>query len=158
MAATKKAGASKFEMLNELQIAEIREVFTLFDKNTDGLVNTQEIGMMVRALKINPTEQEVIDMMKDVDPNNTGSFDQNALISWVARHQQQAETLEEMIEALNYLDQDGNGKLPVSSFRYSMTKLGEMMAEHEVEEILTDLEITGEYILIEDFAKLLMSR
>jgi len=39
-----------------------------------------------------------------------------------------------------------------------MTKLGEMMAEHEVEEILTDLEITGEYILIEDFAKLLMSR
>ena len=41
---------------------------------------------MVRALKMNPTEQEVIDMMKDVDPNNTGMFDQNALISWVARH------------------------------------------------------------------------
>ena len=36
-----KPGAStKFEMLNEVQIAEIREIFTLFDKNSDGYVET----------------------------------------------------------------------------------------------------------------------
>ena len=35
-----KAGGQKFEMLNEITIAEIREIFTLFDKNSDGYVNT----------------------------------------------------------------------------------------------------------------------
>ena len=45
----------KYE-LNELQIAEIREIFTLFDKNSDGLVNTSELGTIVRALSLNPTE------------------------------------------------------------------------------------------------------
>lgn len=45
-----KAGGSKFEMLNEVQIAEIREVFTLFDKNSDGYVNTNELGTIVRGL------------------------------------------------------------------------------------------------------------
>ena len=63
-----------------------------------------------------------------------------------------------MIEALTSFDDDNDGKLTVSQFNYSMTKLGETMADYEVAEILTDLEITGEYIVIEDFAKLLMSR
>jgi calmodulin len=70
-----KAGGSKFEMLNETTIAEIREIFTLFDKNSDGYVNTTEVGTIARALNLNPTESEVAEMMKDVDPNNVGSFD-----------------------------------------------------------------------------------
>jgi len=70
-----KTGGSKFDMLNEVQIAEIREIFTLFDKNSDGYVNTAELGVMVRGLGLNPTEAEVVEMMRDVDPNNTGSFD-----------------------------------------------------------------------------------
>ena len=65
----------KFEMLNEVQIAEIREIFTLFDKNSDGLVNTGELGTMIRALKMNPTEKEVLDMQKEVDPDSEGQFD-----------------------------------------------------------------------------------
>ena len=62
-------------MLNETTIAEIREIFTLFDKNSDGYVNTTELGTIVRALNLNPTEAEVAEMMKDVDSNNVGSFD-----------------------------------------------------------------------------------
>jgi calmodulin len=80
-----KAGGSKLEMLNEVQIAEIREIFTLFDKNSDGYVNTSDLGTMVRGLNLNPTEAEVVEMMRDVDPNGTGSFDQNSLISLIAR-------------------------------------------------------------------------
>jgi len=47
----------------------------LFDKNSDGYVNTNELGTIVRGLNLNPTEAEVVEMMRDVDPNNTGSFD-----------------------------------------------------------------------------------
>ena len=72
-------------MLNEVQIAEIREIFTLFDKNSDGYVNTNELGTIVRGLYLNPSEAEVVEWMREVDPNNTGSFDQNSLISLIAR-------------------------------------------------------------------------
>ena len=65
----------KFEQLNEIQIAEIREIFTLFDKNSDGYVYTNELGNIVRALNMNPTQIEVKEMEKDVDPQETGSFD-----------------------------------------------------------------------------------
>ena len=40
----------RLEQLTEIQIAEIREIFTLFDKNSDGYVNTNELGTILRAL------------------------------------------------------------------------------------------------------------
>ena len=45
----------RLEQLTEIQIAEIREIFTLFDKNSDGYVNTNELGTILRALQMNPT-------------------------------------------------------------------------------------------------------
>ena len=42
--------SGKYEQLNEVQIAEIREIFTLFDKNSDGYVNITDLGTMVRGL------------------------------------------------------------------------------------------------------------
>ena len=65
----KAGGTTKIQTLNEVTIAEIREIFTLFDKNSDGLVLTSELGTILRGLNLNPTENEVIEMMKDVDPN-----------------------------------------------------------------------------------------
>ena len=62
-------------MLNEVTIAEIREIFTLFDKNADGYCNKSELGTMLRGLNWNPSEKEVAMMEKEVDPNNTGTFD-----------------------------------------------------------------------------------
>lgn len=61
--------------MNEVVIAEIREIFTLFDKNADGYVTTNDLGTIVRGLNFNPTEREVAEMQKDVDPQQTGSFD-----------------------------------------------------------------------------------
>jgi calmodulin len=50
-----------------LQRAEVREIFELFDKNSSGRVSVSELGTIVRALGLNPTEAEVIEMIKKVD-------------------------------------------------------------------------------------------
>ncbi len=55
--------SGKYEQLNEVQIAEIREIFTLFDKNSDGYVNTSDLGTMVRGLNYNPSDAEVAEMV-----------------------------------------------------------------------------------------------
>ena len=68
-------GGSKYEMLNEVQIAEIREIFTLFDKNSDGYVNTAELCTMVRGLNLNPSDSEGNEMNQEVDSNGFGQFD-----------------------------------------------------------------------------------
>ena len=75
----------------------------MFDKNSDGYVNTSELGTILRGLGYNPTQAEVKEMENDVDPNDTGSFDQMSLISLIARRPKPVELLEDMIEAISLL-------------------------------------------------------
>ena len=97
----------RFEQLKDTDIAEIREIFTLFDKNSDGYVNTNELGHIIRALHQNPSKADVKEMERDVDPNDTGSFDQMSLISLIARRPKQVETIEDMVEAIKVLTDGG---------------------------------------------------
>ena len=39
-----------------------------------GQVQTSELGTLVRALNLNPTETEITEMQNKVDPKNQGSF------------------------------------------------------------------------------------
>ena len=75
--------ASKYNMINvtngnilagNLSSNEIKEIFALFDKSNRGQVATSELGTLVRALNLNPTETEIKEMEQRVDHKNTGSF------------------------------------------------------------------------------------
>lgn len=46
-------------LLFSLSFIEVKEVFTLFDKDNDGFINPEELGNVMRALGQNPTEAEV---------------------------------------------------------------------------------------------------
>ena len=49
--------------LSEEQIEELKETFSLFDIDKDGLISTQELGKMMNTLGENPTEAELQDMV-----------------------------------------------------------------------------------------------
>ena len=66
--------------LTEVQIAEIKEIFALFDKNSDGLVASSELGTILRALAHNPTKEEVNGLTMKIDPEKTGNFNWDQLI------------------------------------------------------------------------------
>ena len=46
---------------------EFKEAFSLFDKNGDGNISSQELGIVMRSLGQNPTEAELKDMINEVD-------------------------------------------------------------------------------------------
>lgn len=149
----------KGEMLTELQITEIREVFSLFDKDGDGYVSNVHLGTIIRALHQNPSEEEVYKLQKEIDPSHSGRFDQNSLISLVAKRAKDQDNLETLLKHLRVFDTDDDGRLSTQEFVFAMTNLGEQMEEPEVQEILRDTDaVYEEHIYIEEFAKLLMQR
>ena len=46
---------------------EIKEAFQLFDKDGSGFISSKELGMVMRSLGQNPTEQELMEMINEVD-------------------------------------------------------------------------------------------
>ena len=48
-------------------VVEYKEAFSLFDKNGDGNISSQELGIVMRSLGQNPTESELHDMINEVD-------------------------------------------------------------------------------------------
>ena len=49
------------DKLTKEQIAEIKEAFSLYDKDGNGTISTKELGTALRSLGQNPTEAEIQD-------------------------------------------------------------------------------------------------
>ena len=50
-----------------LFVAEIKEAFSVFDRDGSGAISAKELGMVMRSLGQNPTEQEVMNWVNQVD-------------------------------------------------------------------------------------------
>ena len=98
-------------------------------------------------------------MQTKVDPKQSGFFGCDAIEKVVRERGRDKETLQDLVDALKVFDSDHDGKITVRDFKHAMMTMGERMAEREIEEIVGDSElINNDMIIIEDFAKMIMSR
>ena len=54
------------ESLSEEQVAELKQAFNEFDVDGGGTINTKELGYAMRAMGMNPTEAEILDLINEV--------------------------------------------------------------------------------------------
>ena len=48
-------------------VSEYKEAFNLYDKDKDGIIATQKLGRVLRAMGLNPTEIEIQEMIDEID-------------------------------------------------------------------------------------------
>lgn len=60
--------------LVSVTVLEVKEAFELFDKDHSGFINSKELGMVMRSLGQNPTEQELMSMINEVDEDCKSTF------------------------------------------------------------------------------------
>ena len=118
-------------------------------------------------------------MIRDVDPSATGTFNQNALCSLIARRPKKEYSFAEIVQALKICANGGvieeipaddkKGPAPIAKiamdeFSTAMETMGKStgddLSKNEVMQIINDCTLangSGD-IMIEDFAKYLISR
>lgn len=146
------------DKLTEGQIDRFKNAFNLFDKDGDGTVRSREVGTVMRALGLNPTESEVNDLVNEVDEGN-GLIDFPEFLVIMARKGDDENDAEELRESFENFDKDGTGKISMESFREIVTTMGEKITEEELNEFLEamDLDPTDD-IEYEDLIRLILNR
>ncbi|KAF9527228.1 EF-hand [Crepidotus variabilis] len=132
--------------LSEQQIADFREVFSLFDKDRDGTITAKELGTVMQAVGHDPTDAELQDMMNeiDVDGNGTVDFQEFLQMMTMTLGNTEATEEEEMRQAFKVFDKDGNGFISVSELKEVMKNLGENLTAAEIDLMMKEADVSGD--------------
>jgi calmodulin len=145
--------------LTDEQIGEFKEAFSLFDKDGDGSITTQELGTVMRSLGQNPTEAELKDMIHEVDADGDGTIDFSEFLDLMARKMKDADSDEELKEAFKVFDKDQNGFISAAELRHVMINLGEKLTDEEVNQMIQEADINGDgQVDYEEFVKMMMAK
>ena len=122
------------DSLSEEQIAEFKDVFSLFDKNSVGHIRTKDLATILRSLGQNPSESELQDMTREVDAENTGAIHFPEFLAMMARRTKETDSVFEVRESFKLSVRDSSGFVPTAQFRDSTTDLG--LKDGEMDEII----------------------
>ncbi|KIL59729.1 hypothetical protein M378DRAFT_14588 [Amanita muscaria Koide BX008] len=176
--------------LSQDEISSLRDAFSLFDKGRvlshpfpvlsqfhasdgDGTITINELGEVMRSLGLNPTEDELRRMMREVDTDRNGTIDFNEFLTMMAaRGAADSDGLDELRAAFNMFDKDGSGQISVQELRQVMHSLGkqsrssyqpvlirlsgERLTDKELEEMIREADSDGDgEIDFEEFCKMM---
>ena len=143
------------EIIIEEQIDEFKEAFTLFDKDGDGTINTNDLGFVMRSLGQNPSEEELRNMIKNVDTDGNGNIDFTEFLSVMTQKLKSDDYEAEIKEAFSVFDKDGNGFITAEELTQVMRDLGETLTDNEVNEMIKEADLDGNgQIDFQEFVKM----
>jgi len=145
--------------LNDDVLADIRDIFSLYDDRGDDHIPKHYLGEAVRALGLNPTEAEISLLLNDLNRVDRLSMQQfQVIFERLSRQKDSVAPADEFVDGLRVFDKDGNGLIPATELRHLLTTLGERLTDEEVEQLIYEFEDKQGMIVYEDFIKAVLQR
>ncbi|CDW81015.1 calmodulin [Stylonychia lemnae] len=113
----------------------------MFDKDGDGTITAKELGIVMRQLGLNPTEDELLEMIQEVDEDGNGEINFTEFLTIMAHKMKDADTELGTLEAFRVFDKERTGFISKTELKNIIMNLGETMAEEEAEELLQEAEV-----------------
>ena len=138
------------------QMEELKEAFTLFDTNHSGSVDARELKAAMRALGHEVTKQMCAAMFREVDkdPETELNFDEFCKI--MAPRLKQADTRDEVMKVFQLFDADGQGFICSRELRKMADDCGETMTDDELHDMIAETDKTGDgKISFDEFFKVM---
>ena len=132
------------DKFSEQQIEEFREAFSYFDKDGDGQITVSELETVMLSLGMLPTEQDAIEIIKEMDSDGNGVIDFAEFLTLMDRKTMFWDGDEDIKEAFRLFDKDGNGFISATELYKVMVSLGEEVTENEVEAMIKEADLDGD--------------
>ncbi|CAN1256597.1 Probable calcium-binding protein CML17 [Linum perenne] len=133
--------------MEETQIADLREIFRSFDRDSDGSLTQLELGSLLRSLGLNPSPDQLDALIKTADTNSNGTVEFSEFLALVAPdlvRKNSAEDEEQLKQLFRMFDRDGNGYITAAELAHSMAKLGHALTVEELNGMITEADTDGD--------------
>ena len=147
--ANKDKDGEFIELLSEQEICELHEAFNIFDIDSDGSIETSQLGMLLNALKQYPTKEELAQIIKETDIGNTKQIYFNQFLKIIAKRIKNVnEDEDKYLKTLfSSLDRNSNGIISLHEIRYIVTHSTEELNEKHIEMIMKEVDTDGDGLI-----------
>ena len=124
--------------LPEDQVQEIREAFTLFDLDKDGMLTASEFKVALRSLGFELNKGEANRLFHDNETSASGLIGWDdfhricALLLTVSERIAARDPMEEIQRAFKLFDDEGTGRISLRSLKRVAKELGENLDDEEL--------------------------
>lgn len=123
---------------------KLKETFYLVDIDKDNYINTNEVGLTLRALGIYLTETEINDINNNIDPNNIGKVSYEDFKKTYIEKLQTNKTIDDLINAFQFFDKNGTNKINFNQFKHNLKFMGDSLTEEEINTLKEEFNIDEE--------------
>eukprot|EP01053_Blabericola_migrator_P005469 Blabericola_migrator_1__5468@NODE_2795_length_2342_cov_156_509890_g60_i1_p3_GENE_NODE_2795_length_2342_cov_156_509890_g60_i1NODE_2795_length_2342_cov_156_509890_g60_i1_p3_ORF_typecomplete_len143_score30_43EFhand_7/PF13499_6/3_4e09EFhand_7/PF13499_6/9_9e18EFhand_8/PF13833_6/0_0083EFhand_8/PF13833_6/1_3EFhand_8/PF13833_6/3_5e16EFhand_11/PF08976_11/0_03EFhand_11/PF08976_11/2_7e15EFhand_6/PF13405_6/4_7e06EFhand_6/PF13405_6/1_2e03EFhand_6/PF13405_6/6_9e05EFhand_6/PF13405_6/0_09EFhand_1/PF00036_32/4_8 len=127
-------------MATPQQIATIKEVFALFDRDGDGFIPCKDIANVIRATGTNPSEKELDEMLAGKADAQFSYKDFEAL---VLPRITGKDVVAELTQAFKPFDRGNTGHISAAELRSVMASLGERLTKEEIDKMISEADPTN---------------
>ncbi|RWV94853.1 hypothetical protein GW17_00042568 [Ensete ventricosum] len=147
--------------LDDEQLGELREIFRSFDRNKDGSLTQLELGSLLRAIGLKPSNDQLESLIHRADTNSNGLVEFSEFVALVSPELIAAKspyTEEQLRRLFKMFDRDGNGYITAAELAHSMAKLGHALTASELTGMIKEADTDGDgCINFQEFAQAITS-
>ncbi|CAF0989754.1 unnamed protein product [Rotaria magnacalcarata] len=141
------------EKFSDEQLTEFRELFDMFDKDNQEMLTLQTLVSVMKTVGHSPTESDMIDLMRDIDIDHSGTIDFYEFVNVISRNMYPSETNQEIRHAFDLFDQNQDGLLTFDDLKLTIEKyLNSSMNDFEIHQMIELADRNGHgHVSFEDF-------
>ncbi|KAJ2550926.1 Calcium-binding component of the spindle pole body (SPB) half-bridge [Coemansia sp. RSA 1933] len=145
------------QKVSEDRLEEIKEAFTLFDTNQDGLIDYFELKVAMRALGFSQNRDEVMKVIERHGKTDS-QIGLDGFIVAMSEMISARDPVEEYKKAFKLIDENGSGKITAGHLRRIARELGEEIKDDELQAMIEEFDVDNDGgINEEEFIKIMTS-
>lgn len=126
------------------EINEYKAAFNLFDKNQDGQIEPEELGLLMRSLGQNFSNAELKEITKEITNNKSFCVEFHEFLDIMAKNRRQKDDYYNLIKAFKYFDRDNSGFINLNEFRHIITTIAEKLTQEEIDKLEEIAKVDGD--------------
>jgi myosin regulatory light chain 12 len=126
------SGGGGLNQLTAVQISQLKESFTLLDKDGDGVISPEDLGAMLASLGLDSSPAAVQQHLASApSPFNLASY-----LTHLSQHLGLLSPVADLLAAFEAFDENDDGTVDVEELKAALTGMGERMTQEDVDRAL----------------------